>query len=582
MATIGELETVKVKSLTYPGSFFNVLKFDKPKSRKEEILWAKNLFDSIGIIKQSIRKLATYPITELKFTGDEKNFYKTLFEDVLKSKLLCQNVGMDYFTYGMSLISPILPFDRYLKCERCKEKSLYDSVKKLSFSGYVFKGKCPKCKKSVKFKIVDTPVKRLDRVTVKRWYPGDIDVIVNELSGDYRVIYTIPPKIADKITKGDIWFMETVQEPFIAAVKDGSKKVELNNKMLYLMSIPEPSTEDGSIVGSPFVSGAWTDAFILKVLKKAQETMAADRFVSYRVLFPDQKSENPLRMMNLGNFRSNVKTMLERFYTDPNEMGISPIPIGQLHIGGDGKIYNPQPELEGHKRDLLADLGVPYEFVYGGLSYSGSSVSLRMLENLMLNYRGALEGMLEFIAKVVGSAFKKEKLGSVDFVQFKMADDAQRKQLIGNLNLQQKVSDSTVLAEYGMDAKDERKEMTAEAMAKLELQKTLAKTQAIVSGETEKITAMYRTITNSIANQMSEEQSTPDTVRSGYTTSSPDAMAKAIMSLPEHERSAKLRELNASDPQLHQQILEKIYPSVDMTPMPEQKPPMRGPGKGGE
>lgn len=576
----GDYDSTKAKTLAYPISFFNVMRFDTPHTLKQAVLWAKKLYDTVGIIKQTIRKLAVYPVTSLHVANDVNGFYENLFVKQLKIKSFCQKVGMDYFTYGMAFITPMIPFTRYLVCPDCKNENLYGSVKKLRYNSNAFYGICSKCKHNVRFKVKDVKSKNPKEFKLKRWYPGSIQVIENELSGDYRIMYQLSTKSIARIRSGDVWYLKTTPLEFIQAVQKRTNKVELKPKMVYIMSIPEPSDPDSEIIGQPYVSGSWSDAFILKVLKKAQETMAGDRAVSYRVLYPEHSTENPLRMMDLRMFRSNVKTMLNRFYQNPNEMGISPVPIGQLHIGGDLKVYNPAPEIDAQKKDLLADLGVPLEFIYGGLSYSGSSISLRMLENIMLNYRESLTDMINFVANVVSVAFDKEAPGTIGFTEFKMADDVQRKSMLGQLNAQGKLSDKRLLDEYGMDSSEEVQEMLREVEANSELNTARAVASAKANAAASKEMALRQVTTQKLTTQASGGSPAMDMVRSGYIGMSVDAIAKALMTMGPAERSSTLSKINQQDPVMHQQILNKMYPPADMTSLPEQKPPTRGPDKG--
>ncbi|MDY6957893.1 MAG: hypothetical protein SVK08_01915 [Halobacteriota archaeon] len=571
----------KFRDFAHPASFFNVIKFDEPKSHREEFRWARKLYETVGIIQQSIRKLATYPITEVVIEDDTRDgFYGDTLIKKMKIKSESQRIGMDYYTYGNAYITPIFPFIRMMKCKSCGKINNYDEIKALRYSSLKFTGKCSKCGKISEFTPKDIPLRNNSKVKIKLWYPGDIEIAYNEISGDKRYIYTIPPGVRRRIQNGDIWFIKTTPLEFLQAVNQRKNRVELNSSSVYHMKMPGPTMENNTPIGRPFVSGSWRDAFILLVLKKAQETMASDRFVSYRILYPGNRTQDPIATMNLGNFKSNIQNMVKRFYSDPNEIGISPFPVEQTHIGGDGKPYNPAPEIEAHKKDLLADLGVPYEFIYGGLTYSGSSVSIRMLENLMLNYRQSLEEALEFIANAIGKFFRKEPVGSIRFTSFKMADDIQQKQYIGNLNAQRKVSDQTVLEDLGLDFDVETARIKEESDKKRDIMISDARVSAEANGEARVIDAKYQAKA-AMTNQ--EVSSSIGSSRpSGYTYQTPSGMAKSIMKLNDIERADRLREMQASDPDMYAEVIKKINPynSVDMTPLPEQKPPTRAPDKG--
>ena len=50
---------------------------------------------------------------------------------------------------------------------------------------------------------------------------------------------------------------------------------------------------------------------------------------------------------------------------------------------------------------IIQSLGIPPEFIKGGLSWGGSGPSLRMLQNQLLELSTSLETVTEFIVKKI-------------------------------------------------------------------------------------------------------------------------------------------------------------------------------------
>ncbi|MBW2691042.1 MAG: hypothetical protein JRE57_00230 [Deltaproteobacteria bacterium] len=136
-------------------------------------------------------------------------------------------------------------------------------------------------------------------------------------------------------------------------------------------------------------------------------------------------------------------------------------------------------------------MGVPIEFVFGGLSWSGSSVSLRTLENHFLMYRRLL---LRFVNWAKNRLRLYLGMPDVDigFTEFKMADDIQRKQIVIQLNAANKISDHTMLTELGFDYDDEQEMIEKEAESRNRIQAITMKAQAEAQGESQIVQAKYQ------------------------------------------------------------------------------------------
>ena len=566
--------------IQYPVQFFNLYYFNEPKSYDEMFKWSRWLYDNVGVVKQAIRKMAIYPVTYLVVDGDiEDEFWSKFLSDTIKIRSVAQEIGFDYFVYGNAILSVIFPFIKQFTCPKCKHSTT--DYKRMSFKSFKFQGKCDKCGYTGAFDVKDQFIKDPSKIRVKRWYPGSLLIERHPITGELKIFYKISKKMTTKVKNGkDIWYIANLPQPYIDAIaKEPSKPyVELVSDYTFIMSLPEPTYEDSKNakmdehpLSYPLVSGAWRDIYLLINLKKAQEAIAADRIVSMRILFPGVQTENPIQNINLAAFKYNVSSMLKQFYKDPNRIGIAPIPINQLHIGGDFRPYNPAPEIEAQNRTILADIGVPYEFVFGGLQYSGASVSIRMLENLLLNYRESLEEFLRFFVKQCALFLQKQPPKDVRFTDFKMADDIQKKQMLFSMNQMEKVSDQTLLKEFDISAKEETDKLKEELQIKAPYLIEKARVMAKVSVEGQQIQTMGGAIANAQGAQMQEALSAPV---------SPEAYAKYLLQLDEQSRQLNLQRLAQADPPMYGKIIQLMQQPVDMTPLPEQKPPTRSPDKG--
>jgi len=143
-------------------------------------------------------------------------------------------------------------------------------------------------------------------------------------------------------------------------------------------------------------------------------------------------------------------------------------------------------------------MGVPPEFVFGGMQYSGTNLTMFQLHNKFMSYRDDLKDMVfGFILERVAAFMDYPSIDS-DFSPFKMADDLQRTMLYFQLVQAQKMSDRTLLEDLGFDPKVERAKIDGERGEQLELQKRVQQQQAHMQGETMQINTRYQMETQKV------------------------------------------------------------------------------------
>ena len=141
---------------------------------------------------------------------------------------------------------------------------------------------------------------------------------------------------------------------------------------------------------------------------------------------------------------------------------------------------------------IVAGMGVPQEFIFGGLQYSGTNVSMRMLENRFLDYRQSLLHLLrDFIIGRIARSMGWPSI-PIEFRRFKMADDLQRLFFFQQLNQAGKVSDRTLLIEADLDPAVEHGYLDTELVKSLETQRRTQVGSAAVSGEAQLVQMRYQ------------------------------------------------------------------------------------------
>lgn len=485
--------------MTYPSPFFDISKFYLPPTVKELFKWCRYYYKTSELIHPVIYKMAEYPVTDLVFEPEDEEgganqggerLEQILQEDFAIKSLLIE-IGLDYFTYGNAFVSIYFPFKRFLVCKSCKEKNQFEDFKEygpkgdLKFQKFEFKGICPKCGSNTNFEVEDVPVKQLRKINLVRIPPDQIDIEHHGITGISHYYYNISGKDRRRVLEGNYETLKTLPWLFIQAVKE-KKKVKLNPSSFYHFKRADISDGDDGW-GMPLVLPVMRNMFYLNVLRKAQEAIAFEHLVPLRILFPtdNQGAAAPHIHTGLGDWKNNVERAIRMWKQDPNYIPVMPIPLGFQQIGGDGKMLLLTQEIRQVQESIVNGMTVPQEFVFGGLSWSGSSISLRMLENHFLVYRQDLLKFLDFVSKKI-SSFLDIKPRKIKMQEFKMADDIQRKQLFMQLNSLAKISDSTMLKEIaGIDAKGEAAQIAKDLVARYTADKLLARQQGLMQAKTQ-------------------------------------------------------------------------------------------------
>jgi hypothetical protein len=187
--------------------------------------------------------------------------------------------------------------------------------------------------------------------------------------------------------------------------------------------------------------------------------------------------------LNMGQWRSNVEDQVLKWRRDPNSIGIFPIPLGIQSFGGDARMLMVTPELKYLEESIINALGVPIEFIKGGSTWTSSSVSLRIVENHFLTYREQLDKFINYFIVPKIRYFLGYPPVVIRLKSFKMMDDVQNKEILLQAAQLGKISDATLLAEWGIDVQDERENRKNEIKIQSDIQTETILAQADAQGK---------------------------------------------------------------------------------------------------
>lgn len=479
----------------YPSPFFDVAQQFLPDNIHQLLTWCRFYFLSNPIINVACSKMAEYPVTPIIFDTDDvgkKKLYTDL-EEQLHLRQFQVEAGLDYFAYGNAFISVYYPFVKYLACRHCKERYRAETNRSLyKWRNNRFFLNCPGCRKADYADERDVYIRSVRDIRLVRWNPENIQIKHNEVTGLSRYYYKLSRAIINDITMGDPDTIEKLPIEFLEAARK-NKALRFSTDNFFHLKRPTLAQKDQGW-GSPLIYPLLKDAFYLQTLKKAQESIAMEHIVPLRMIFPGPSTggnDQPYGSYNLTNWKSKIETELSIWKRDNNYIPILPVNIGFQQFGGDARALMLHQEFRLVAEQMLVGAGIPIEFVFGGLSWSGSNTSLRALENMFLGYNRARHRMVnDFIFGNI-AAFMRWPAVSCRFDRFKMADDLQRSMFYLQLNQALKISDKRLHEELGEDTDTEVRRMRDEMKIQLDVQRKMQVATADIQGEAQLRSSRY-------------------------------------------------------------------------------------------
>ena len=470
MSTIGSNSPFSLYRASYPDPFLDQASTKLPKSQQK-------LFEMLYIfatthpqIKPIVMKLAKYPITKIIISSDSpgQEALEKKWEEALEGEINiyehAEGMGLDYMGYGNSFVTVHRPFVRSYRCEVCKQESIAQEVNYF-IRNKKFVGNCPSCKKQVTFEGVDAPASKLEDVRIVRIPPMQMAIVYNDLTGEKIFFRDVPQRLKESLQKDgkpDKELIDRTPWVYIKAALENKKIRYASNRILHLCE-PAPSSQN-QYWGMPIIMAALKDAYLNQVFKKADETVANERAVPARFVYPQMTSQDPLRTISLSRWSGEMARSLAVYRWDKNAIIPVPFPVGVAEIGGDAQRLTTYQLRELLIKEIIGSTGVPEGFLSDGMTFSGGSVQLRMLENMLSGYIRAQHKMLRFIVREVATVMKWPLVKS-EWRPFKKSDDIQMLQMKMQLAQFNQISYKEILETFDLDWEDQNKQIMREKEA---------------------------------------------------------------------------------------------------------------------
>lgn len=460
-----------------------------PEDLKEFFPLAANIYNQNPLVQLATKKWAEYAVTDLEYDPDDKTTpalrkkYQDIFENKLRIRKALIQIGLDYVLFGNAFLSVMFPVSRRYGCPECNGTDSGDldeyfsagNITDLIYNGKEFKGTCPSCGKKVKFDTLDDYDKNSNNIALKTWAPVNIDILPNRWTDKEYYFWSPPDDMVQNVKDGEMRIIKDTPIEALEAIAQ-NKTVELNDVFHFKMISP---SDVNSEWGKGVVLCAFKIVFYIAQLRHASEAIAFEHITPMRLIFPQGVEGLPPQSILMKKYKTFIEEEFELWRKDPNHICISPLPVGQEYLGGQGRAFLPTSELELANQELFLAFGLPQGLIQGQAPWAGNSISLRIVENAFLTYRDQLQEVIDWIQAQVQDYLGLESC-EINMKEFKMLDDIQHKQMIINLAMSGKVPIRDMLELFDYDYDEVVEVLEDEAV-------TLARIQATAQAEMTKI-----------------------------------------------------------------------------------------------
>ncbi len=457
-------------------------------------------FLTYSIAGEAIGKKAEFIVSGLKIDSDSPEGVE--YGERIARKLDIKNkfvkLAIYYFAYGLSVLYPMPKVKKILECPKCHYTYLLDSLAKnyKPLYRYTPKGeyyaRCtnPKCKhkdEEKKMKLIEEEVNDIGEYSLAVWPPHQISCIHNTVTDRKKWMYKCDNYLRKLVDERDHYTICTTPENFLMSIFNNSR-VTVPGDRLYVLEYP---TANINGIPIPPMVAAFQDLYQRHLYQRANREIAQDIMVPLRMLFPIWKGESGnrplLQTMNAEDWAKNTRRQIEKWKDDKSYVPIMPVEIGTKNIWGDGKMFALEDHLKANMQDVLAALGVPLEFIYGGATWSRQNVSAITLENVLKSFSIKLAEPLQFIEEGANKMRGKDQKIKIHLDTPRLVDSMMETSLLSQLESQGKTSLHTLLKSIGKSYDDEMRTINREEEASRQKQIDARVAMATAEIEAEKI-----------------------------------------------------------------------------------------------
>jgi hypothetical protein len=579
----------------FPDPFFDMASLAMPQTIPSALRWTEFILSSNGIYRSAIGRAIAYFLTDIQVEGedisdDEKEDFCNYLRDELHIMEHSFWERMNEACYGNSFYSVIESFTRYCVC-KCRFEVTFDAMVNYAgfhhqWANFEMTATCPKCRRRGVWEFRDRRGGVDGDLIIKSWSPHEIQIIWDHFTHRTAYIWMIPADYRRNITQGMPDVLKYAPKEVIEAVKSNSY-IRFGDGVLWHGMTRTFAGIRNRGWGIPRVLTNFRQAWYVQVLHRFNEAIALDYVMPIRVLTPDSRggaspeTSDPLLSLGMGNFGSQVDTMMRDHRRDPGSMHWLPYPVKYQALGGEASQMAPFQLLDQGQDTLLNSCDIPVELYKMNLSMQAAPPALRLFESVHRHVPHNVNRFLAFIMKKVAH-FKDWPQATASLIPVTILDDLSKQMPKLQLMPSGQVSPQTALSTLGLKAKEEfeknldfqrfqaeKTEEMQEAMQEAGIQQQLAVPPAMQlaqqqggqgdpsqGGPAGMPPSAQPGAAGAFATQMPMQDSVPTDPREVLARA--QNIAAQLLPLSEGERASRLRQLKQNQPLLHDAVSDAL------------------------
>jgi hypothetical protein len=466
--------------------FNDIATTQMPTTMKSALWWSEYIWTVQGTYRMAMERIVSYFITEIEIGGENSDDEKTKYTDFLNKQLhvldFLGQIMRDRLCYGNSFSSLVVPFRRFLRNPKTGDiyplKYVFENFDFKFTENFEFEATCPKTKWRGAWIVEDKAREEAKHVILKRWSPHEIEILHDPYTDEVSYLWRIPEYYKKMVKDGNLFHLERASKQVLEAIRT-NKLFRFNPDSIFHMKEPTLAGIRNLGWGLPRSLINYRQIWYVQVLRRYNEAIALDYVIPFRLITPAPRNggsnagniatQDPMSIYSAGDFRSQVKQMINRRRRDPSAWQLLPFPVNYQILGGDAKQLAPTELIEQGTTELLNECGTPVEFYQGSLSLQAAPVALRLFESTHRQLVTDANAFLQWMCNSLSQIMSWETV-DCSLQRVTTADDMQKQMAALQLMMGQQLSGTTGLRAMGYNWDREQKLLADEASKQQKMQ----------------------------------------------------------------------------------------------------------------
>ena len=374
---------------------------EKPQNLRERRAWYRHFYNSSELVGAAIDLHSTIPLSKIRLTKPKANnphlaeysyrFFSRM-ADRLRLLQTLTEISHEYWLFGNCVV--------YVE-----DTSPYTGLEKSAKDSLVGRGKSLSDTLLTKFNIKDVDPNYVGWRKVTILPPDQVRISKNPFADNNTIEYLPDSETKSALMNG---FEQSEQgDAFTGSriPKDLYDSLAQNNTVL-LQQDPLAGSfakhlarkkSQYETMGVSILERCINTLLVKDKLRQAQTSIASRHMTPTRVVWGEDLSDNDV---------DDLRTQIDMALMDPDYSIVANYQVNWEEYGSNQRLLDLTTEFERYDSDLYAGLGVTKEMMTGESSYSGSKISLELLNIQYMQYREMLQ---EFVQKYLFEPIARRK-----------------------------------------------------------------------------------------------------------------------------------------------------------------------------